>query len=270
MVAQATNPLVLAGTTDSGVLCRSFAHGQVCVKSQKEPGKEGQNEDALAVFPCGDDAGILLLADGMGGANGGDLAAKIVIEEVANAVAVEAERPQHLRTAILDALERANQRIIALGMGAATTVVVMEINGPDVRTYHAGDSVAMVVGQRGKLKYQTIAHSPVGYALESGLLPENEAMQHDERHVISNAVGSEQMRLEMGPLLRLQRYDTVLLGSDGLFDNLTVEEINAIIRCGPLDKCAERLTERSQRRMVQGDESGLSKPDDLSFILFRG
>ena len=78
----------------------------------------------------------------------------------------------------------------------------------------------LAIGQKGKIKLQTISHSPVGLAVESGHLDESEAMHHEQRHVVSNVVGDQTMRIEVGAKLMLAPRDTVLLSTDGLFDNL--------------------------------------------------
>lgn len=174
-----------------------------------------------------------------------------------------------LRTAILNGIERANAEVTGLASGAATTVSVMQIEGRRVRPYHVGDSVILVVGQRGKIKHQSIAHGPVGYAVEAGMLDEGEALHHDERNVVSNVVGSPDMRIEVGPSLCLAARDTVLLASDGLSDNMYPEEIVERIRKGPLEAAAERLSRLCNRRMTQPTPRQPSKADDLTFILFR-
>jgi serine/threonine protein phosphatase PrpC len=147
--------------------------------------------------------------------------------------------------------------------------VVAEIAGNTLRPYHVGDSAMLVVGQRGKVKLQTVSHSPVGYALESGLLEEKEALHHDERHLISNMVGSADMRIEVGSPIRLALRDTVLLATDGLLDNLTLQEIADGIRTGPLAASAQNLARTCLRRMREPEADHPSKPDDVTFLLFR-
>jgi serine/threonine protein phosphatase PrpC len=127
----------------------------------------------------------------------------------------------------------------------------------------------VVCGQRGKLKYQSVPHSPVGYAEASGMIDEDAAMFHADRHLVSNMVGMADMRLEVGPLVPLARYDTVVVGSDGLFDNLFVSEIIEHVRAGPLARAAQRLLATCRERMRQVDTDHPHKPDDLAFILFR-
>jgi serine/threonine protein phosphatase PrpC len=244
----------------------TFASGRVAVYSARSPDKDGANEDAASVLAIDSDRGVLAVADGVGGQAGGENAAQIALRCLKCAIA---RSDSSLRGAILDACERANQEVIELGIGAATTLAVAEIAGATLRTYHVGDSAILVVGQRGKVKLQTVAHSPVGYAVESGLMGEQEAMHHDERHLISNAVGAADMRIEIGSPLRLAARDTVLLATDGLFDNLEIGEIVEGIRVKPLRVVAEGLAQRVAERMRAPSAGEPSKPDDVTFILFR-
>jgi len=129
--------------------------------------------------------------------------------------------------------------------------------------------VIMVVGQRGKLKLLTVSHSPVGLGVEAGFLDEEEALHHHERHVVLNAVGSSGMRIELGAPLELARRDTLLVASDGLTDNLAVEEIVAGIRKGPLERVVSGLAARARERMVGRGAGVPSKPDDLTLLVYR-
>jgi serine/threonine protein phosphatase PrpC len=115
-----------------------------------------------------------------------------------------------------------------------------------------------------------VPHSPTGFAVEAGLLDENEAVQHEQRHVLFNVVGSADMRVEVGPAVQLALRDTVLLASDGLFDNLYIDEIVDTIRSGPLPAAADRLVERVRVRMHgEARTNQPCKPDDLTVVLFR-
>ena len=63
--------------------------------------------------------------------------------------------------------------------------------------------------------------------------------------------------------------DTIVIGSDGLFDNLGADEIASIIRKGPLDAASHRLLEAATAAMSKVGTGRPGKPDDLTFILFR-
>jgi serine/threonine protein phosphatase PrpC len=115
-----------------------------------------------------------------------------------------------------------------------------------------------------------VAHSPVGYAVESGLLGAGEAIHHDARHVVSNVVGADDMRIEIGPVITLHPLDTVVIVSDGVFDNLHVEEIVELARRGPLAAAAAAIGEGSRARMLGAADRRLPcKPDDMTLVLFR-
>ncbi len=246
-----------------------FAGGRAAVCSRKAPGKETPNEDAVALVPAGPAAGVALVADGAGGLPGGRQASALAVEALARAVAGAGDEEAALRNAILNGFEAANAEVQALATGAATTLAAVEIAEGQVRPFHVGDSMVLVCGQRGRIKLQTVSHSPTGYAVEAGLLEEREALHHAERHLVSNMVGTPDMRIEVGPPVRLAPRDTVLVASDGLFDNLHLEEIVAVIRCGPLEGAAHRLLEAAVNRMERPVPGQPSKPDDLSFVLYR-
>ena len=243
--------------------------GEAVVFSRRCPDGEGPNQDAAAVVSVGAYRGVLLVADGLGGRPEGAAAAARAVRCLEAALLRAAGAADDLRGAILDGVEQANQAVMELGAGAGTTLAIAECEGRTLRPYHVGDSAIWIVGQRGRVKLQTISHSPVGYALESGLLDEQQALHHDERHVISNVVGGPDMRIEVGSRLPLAARDTVLLGTDGVFDNLAADEIVEIVRKGPLQGAARSLAETCARRMSAPEAGRPSKPDDHTFIVFR-
>ncbi len=246
-----------------------LAGGVVALFSMRCPGKETPNEDAVAVIPTGPTSGVIAVADGLGGAPAGKQASFLALERLTRAVEQSVREEAELRTGILNGFESANEEVLALAVGAATTLTVVEFDGPLVRHYHVGDSMVLLTGQRGKLKMQSIPHSPVGYAVESGLLDETDAMHHEERHVISNVIGSGDMRIEVGSAVRLALRDTLLLASDGLSDNLHINEIVECIRKGPIKKAARNLAQHARERMLGEGDGEPSKPDDLTFAVFR-
>ncbi|WP_455222072.1 PP2C family protein-serine/threonine phosphatase [Kaarinaea lacus] len=247
----------------------SIGAGKVVVCTRRSPYKQTENEDSAGVFSLGESDCALVIADGMGGMPCGAQASKIVIETLHEAFAKASASEFGYREPMLNGIDEANNRIISLGVGAGSTVAAVEIFNNTVRPYHVGDSMILVVGQRGKIKLQTISHSPVGYAVESGYLDEDEALHHDDRHEISNYVGFQEMRIEIGPAFELARHDTVLIASDGLFDNLQLNEIVEIIRKNPLNKVSMQLATMCDKRMRHEDPGYPSKPDDLAFVLFR-
>jgi serine/threonine protein phosphatase PrpC len=260
--------LLLIGADMDAPAVLPFAGGRVAALSYRAPGAEGPNEDAALVLPLGPRRGVLAVADGAGGMPGGAGASETAIRALAEGLA--AVKPgEPLRPVILDGFERANRAILDKGSGSATTLVVVEVEDGVMRTYHAGDSGALVTGQRGKVKLQTTAHSPVGFGVEAGLLDRREALHHDELHVVSNLLGCPEMRIELGPSTPLSSRDVLLLASDGLLDNLHQNEIVERARKGDLGRAARQLARHCRRRMLDPRPQDPSKPDDTSFILFR-
>jgi serine/threonine protein phosphatase PrpC len=258
------------GERDREQADHSLPHGEVCVRSVRSPDKSTPNEDAAAVIQVGRDSLVLAVADGVGGTPAGREASNAAVETLRRVLARVPRDEPHLRPAILDAVEEANKAVLALARGAATTLVVAELTAARLRSYHVGDSELLAVGQRGRIKQRVVPHSPTGFAVEAGLLDEDEAVQHDQRHVLFNVIGSTDMRVEVGPSLRLAQHDTVLLASDGLFDNLFIDEIVDSIRTGPLVEAADRVVERVHARMKgNGAKDQPCKPDDLTIVLFR-
>jgi serine/threonine protein phosphatase PrpC len=158
-----------------------------------------------------------------------------------------------------------------MAIGAATTLAIVELRQRTVRPFHVGDTVILIIGQRGKIKLQTISHSPIGFAVESGLLDEVDAIHHEDRHLVSNVVGTAEMRIEIGSEIKLAARDTLLIASDGLLDNLQVDEIVDRVRVGPLQRAVARLAKDAGQRMRNGDANSIhpSKPDDLTIVAFR-
>ena len=92
-------------------------------------------------------------------------------------------------------------------------------------------------------------------------------MPNDTSCRISSALTD--MRIDVGAEVNLQPRDTIMLASDGLMDNVHVDEIIQRIRIGPLDEAIERVISLANRRMAGATAGQPSKPDDLSLILFR-
>lgn len=263
-----TTPIITETPGPSGV-CQLLGTITLHVYCRACPASGRPNEDAVAIWPIGERQGVVAIADGFGGQPAGDQASRLALQALGDAVAQSARAGGDLRAGILNGFDEANRAVQSIGVGAATTLTTVEIADQTVRIYHVGDSVAMIIGQRGKLKYQTIPHSPVGYAVEAGMLGEEEAMHHHDRHFVSNAVGSDEMRIDIGPTLRLAARDTLVLGSDGLFDNLHQSEIIEFARAGPLDRAMNRLVTLAIERMTDPKPDAPSKPDDLSIVLAR-
>lgn len=261
--------VVLDGATTADRQTLIAGGGRLVAYTVRSPDKQSENEDTVGIIPWGPEAAVLVVADGAGGLPAGKRASLTAVTALKDSLQVALEKTTLLRTAVLNGIEAANRAVRELANGSATTLTVVTIEGRLARTYQIGDSEAIVVGQRGRIKLQTAVHSPTGFAVEAGFLDQREALHHAERHLVSNFIGAADMRIDVGAGVELDPRDTVIVASDGLTDNVHIEEIVEMARKGPLDKAADRVIEKARRRMTDEKAGQPSKPDDLSLILFR-
>lgn len=262
-------PVLLDGAVEPDVVAVDVAGGHAIAYTCRDPGKETDNEDTVAILPYGPGAAVLVVADGAGGLPAGKRASLTAVNTLAESLQSAMDRTTLLRTAILNGIEAANDAVLALANGSATTMTVITLEGRLARSYQVGDSEAIVIGQRGLVKLQTTAHSPTGFAVEAGFLDQREALHHEERHLVSNFIGTMDMRIDVGAAVELDKRDTILLASDGLMDNVHVDEIIDLVRTGPLADALESVVGVATKRMQKVLAGQPSKPDDLSLILFR-
>jgi serine/threonine protein phosphatase PrpC len=243
------------------------SQGSVGVVSRRCPDRSGPNDDSAAVIQTPGGNLILIVADGVGGCPLGFKASAIAIESIAERTQNQSAN-EDLRPAILDGIEHANRAILDLGVGAATTLSVVDVSKGQMRGYQVGDSVALLIGQRGALKWKSSMHSPVGYALESGLIDEDHRLIIEHRHIVSNLLGNEDMHIEVGPTRDYTVRDTIIVGSDGLFDNASIDSIVELGRCGQIGHRMESLVALATQHMQVESEKNPGKPDDLALLVF--
>ena len=261
--------VILDGAQEPDLRSVDAAGARILAYTCRSPDKLTENEDTVAVIPYGPAAAVLVVADGAGGLPAGKRASLTAVQTLASALASSLAETVLLRTAILNGIEAANEAVIALGNGSATTMTVITVEGLLVRSYQVGDSEAMLVGQKGKIKLQTAVHSPTGFAVEAGFLDQRAALHHEERHLVSNFLGSVEMRIDVGAAAELRPRDTIMVASDGLTDNLHLDEIVDLVRKGPMPSVMDAAIAKAARRMAERRPGKPSKPDDLSLILFR-
>ena len=247
----------------------NFGSSSIAVYTSSAPGNNSNNEDHVSIYPLERNKIVLAVADGAGGHSNGAEASAFAISKLSQAIGnIDMHRGGELG-AIMTGIDNANKSILNELSGSASTIAVVEIQDNIVRTYHVGDTEVLIVGRKGKIKHQTLNHSPVGYAVEAGLLSEESAALHEERHLVSNLLGFENMHIAVSGPTRMDKYDSLIIATDGLFDNLHKTEVIEAIRKGNLDQCCDTLIQLAKERMQGMDEGKPSKSDDMSFIIFR-
>ena len=198
-----------------------------------------ENEDSHAALA---DAKVWLVADGMGG----HLNGKFASETIANAV-VQTEFPEALEAAcdaMAKVIHNANAKIYAksIEMGAqiGSTFVSLLVRGSEFVVLWSGDSRAYVF-RDGELIQLTTDHTQVQAMVDRGMLSAAEALTHPMRHVLARAVGVEE-ELQIDAVRdSIKPRDLFLLCSDGLFGQLTDDEIAAILGQSGASACDELI-----------------------------
>lgn len=172
-----------------------------------------QNEDAFVCEPP-----LFAIADGMGGAQAGELASRLAAAAIEEAGAGPGDEE-----GVAGAVRTANARIFELsltdpavaGMGTTATVALVDEHAETLTLAHVGDSRAYRL-RDGILEQLTTDHSLVAELVRTGRLTEAEAAVHPHRSVITRALGTEADVEVDTRTLELAPGDLVLLCSDGL------------------------------------------------------
>jgi protein phosphatase len=217
------------------------------------------NEDALFAR-----APVFVVADGMGGAQAGEVASSTVVEAFGEGlpdVAAEQALTEVIRTANARIHEMSRADVHRAGMG--TTVTAAHVGEHDVAVAHVGDSRAYR-WRDGELERLTEDHSLVEELRRQGKLTAEEAEEHPQRSIITRALGPEPDVEVDTASWRARAGDLYLLCSDGLTSMISepaVAELFAASSEGePLESVARRLV------AAANDAGGR---DNITVILFR-
>jgi len=192
-------------------------------------------------------APVFVVADGMGGHNGGEVASAIAVDEMAKAVDVASVDD------LIDAVQRANREIVdrskldpeLRGMGTTLVALVgMIVDGePRLGVANVGDS-RLYRGTADELAQITEDHTLVEALVRDGRLTAEEAVNHPQRNIVTRALGIDEKVLVDTWLLTPVEGDRYLLCSDGLFNELTPTEILEVLhRVDDPDAAAHELVE---------------------------
>jgi serine/threonine protein phosphatase PrpC len=215
------------------------------------------NEDSLLAR-----APLFVVADGMGGAQAGEVASRIAIESFQPGLG-DASHPE----LELAALARdANQRIFDLShssaehAGMGTTLTAIYVGEEEVAIAHVGDSRAYCM-RDGELLRLTDDHSLVDELMRQGRLTPEEAVEHPQRSVITRALGPEGTVEVDTRSFRARADDIYLLCSDGLTTMLAEEQIAEELRAH------ERLRDAGEALIAAANRAG--GRDNITVLLIR-
>jgi serine/threonine protein phosphatase PrpC len=229
------------------------------------------NEDRLGIFP---DVGLFVVADGMGGAAGGEVAAQMAVDLVAEAfLDPDVSWPLHVGAPtgrglplLIAAVRRANHcihgaaQIDVAHRDMGTTIAALFVRGQRAALAHAGDSrVYRLRGHR--LDLMTEDHSYFNAHVQCGKADPDRPEDFPFRNFITRALGLSQDVDVEGRVVEVQPGDTFLLCSDGLTGVLSHCEIAKILRdFVDLDEAAAQL-------IACANAGG--GPDNITAVLLR-
>lgn len=218
-------------------------------------GNRRYNQDRVA-YAYSSDALLLVLADGMGGHQHGELAASLIIETFVESFGRHAQpRIADPKAFISDIMNYAHERIMkfphdgALGGFPGSTCVVALIQDDNIYWGHAGDS-RLYVFRDGAVLTKTQDHSMVHQWVEWGIITTEDARIHPQRNQITNCLGgsADIFNMESGEPTMLHSGDVVLLGSDGLWGPFADEELAEAFASRPVGDTLDNLIVRALER----------------------
>ena len=215
------------------------------------------NQDSFAIFKRAQlldelDA-LLIVADGMGGGKGGEVASRIVAETLPD-VTIEAladgdGREPDPKRILKSGIQRANNLVRSRSIekreleGMGTTCIAAIVNRGAITIGHAGDSRVYLL-RNGQLRQVTEDHSQVWQEVLAGKMTREEAQKSKFRNIVTKSVGLAQ---EVDPdttTFALEEGDTLLLCSDGLTTEVPDGDIAQILAAAPdAQSACDRLTE---------------------------
>ena len=216
--------------------------------SYADIGGRDEQQDRVAIF-VNDNERLLVLADGMGGHEGGALAAQAVIDVACEQfVTSPDDKPVTLLT---DIVNRAHDHINAIGtergLSPHSTCVLLHLTKTTAPWVHVGDS-RLYRFDNGRLVDRTIDHSVVEIMRLQGRITEEEMKTHPDQNRLYGALGGKNLpEVEKGCTDTTEN-DGFLLASDGLWENVSESELEAVFEAHNLDEALRGLVESAKKR----------------------
>ena len=219
--------------------------------------KRRRNEDAFVLAPP-----LFAVADGMGGAQAGEVASKLAAAALEDTDPGRLTGPERVASLIQEANRRVHERSsvdpTTSGMGTTMTVALVEEDG--VVIGHVGDSRAYLVRNH-EIEQLTDDHSLVNELLKTGKLSPEEAETHPQRSVITRAVGTDPDVDVDSFTIDARDGDVFLICSDGLTDMIGDKEILDVV-----DRHRDNLDRLTKQLVTEANRGG--GEDNITVVAF--
>jgi serine/threonine protein phosphatase PrpC len=215
------------------------------------------NEDSFGNAWLADGSLFVMVADGMGGHEAGEVASGLAVQVVEEVVGRDASADPRER--LYNALLEANDTILEEGRrtgkaGMGTTSICAVVRGSEATIALVGDSRCYHI-RHGHLVWRTVDHTRVQMLIDAGEIDEEQARVHPEAGMLTRALGHGRMA-DGRPLvpdvlaepIRLEEQDALVLCSDGLHDLIEDWEIGRIVAGRTPQEAAEALVDLACER----------------------
>ncbi|RYY61585.1 MAG: Stp1/IreP family PP2C-type Ser/Thr phosphatase [Chitinophagaceae bacterium] len=197
---------------------------------------------------------LLVVADGMGGHQAGEVASNLAAETVSEVYFHSGDKTG-IEKSLDKAFRSANEKIYSLSSsdaayrGMGTTCTAIAIVGNQIFYGHAGDSRAYLI-KKGVVTQVTEDHTYVQELVKAGEITHAEAARHPKRNILTNAMGTKpSLRVDTGRHAgEFGFHDRILLCSDGLYDYIADNELAEILDGRSLQDAAETMVNEAKRR----------------------
>ncbi len=218
--------------------------------------RRGNEDSSFARAP------LFVVADGMGGAQAGEVASQIAVEVFEQGLPDSGSPEERLASRVQEANRRIYERSVTkheqAGMGTTLTAALLDED--QLAIAHVGDSRAYLF-RDGALQRLTSDHSLVGELVRQGKLTEEQAEEHPQRSIITRALGPEPTVDVDTWTYPVRAGDVLLLCSDGLTSMIAEEHIGEVLSTAPdLRTAADRLID---------DANAAGGRDNITVVLFR-
>ncbi len=190
-----------------------------------------QNEDSYLDLP---EYGVFAVADGVGGAQAGEVASKMAVEILAEAF-VNLKSHDDAEEIMKEAIKKANAAVYQMSKelpqlsSMATTIVALHVKNNIATIAHVGDSRLYRLDPRGNFFRETQDHSIVEEEVRAGRMTLAQAANHPSRNVISRAIGAERdVDMDLKTIM-IEPNTTFLLCSDGVTRHIEDYELREIL-----------------------------------------
>ncbi len=226
------------------------------------------NEDRVA-YAYTSDALVMVLCDGMGGHSQGEVASQMTVQVITGLFQARAKPLlPDMAAFLLDGIYAAHDAINEYALRKRmpdpprTTCVVCVVQRGMACWAHVGDSRLYQFSRRAML-YRTRDHSAVQQLVDEGLLDETEMGVHPDRNKLYNSVGGYMLPdIEVEQPVKLQEGDVLFMCTDGVWPELTPDEMLSTLRAYPLERAIKHMMDHAEFRAGQFG-------DNLSVIAMR-